>query len=109
MLLRTLKKKMDEDMPYESVMLPIKDEALLSLCQEMAQKEGLLFGQESNLSHTFLIEKHRLRDRTEVLLERKSRLNVKKQRTVASAFTCVIFNLIRCDTYERSLALIHLE
>ncbi|CAM5255325.1 hypothetical protein [Bacillus safensis FO-36b] [Bacillus safensis subsp. safensis] len=80
MLLRTLKKKMDEDMPYESVMLPIKDEALLSLCQEMAQKEGLLFGQESNLSHTFLIEKHRLRDRTEVLLERKKQIERKKSR-----------------------------
>ncbi|BBP90432.1 hypothetical protein BsIDN1_40500 [Bacillus safensis] len=80
MLLRTLKKKMDEDMPYESVMLPIKDEALLSLCQEMAQKkEGLLFGQESNLSHTFLIEKHRLRDRTEVLLERKKQIERKKK------------------------------
>lgn len=38
-LLRMLKKKMAEDMPYESVMLPIKDEALLSLCQEMAQKK----------------------------------------------------------------------
>ncbi|MDV3449654.1 DUF309 domain-containing protein [Bacillus safensis] len=80
MLLRTLKKKMDEDMPYESVMLPIKDEALLSLCQEMAQKEGLFFGQESNLSHTFLIEKHRLRDRTEVLLERKKQIERKKSR-----------------------------
>ncbi|EDW21215.1 DUF309 domain-containing protein [Bacillus pumilus] len=79
-LLRTLKKKMAEDMSYESVMLPIKDEALLSLCQEMAQKDGLTFGQESNLSHTFLIEKHRLRDRTDVLLERKKQIERKKSR-----------------------------
>nr|WP_285850557.1 DUF309 domain-containing protein [Bacillus altitudinis] len=82
LLLRTLKKKIDEDMPYESVMLPIRDETLLSLCQEMAQKEGLTFGQESNLSHTFLIEKHRLRDRTDVLLEREKQMERKKSRGI---------------------------
>ncbi|MEI4790496.1 DUF309 domain-containing protein [Bacillus sp. FJAT-53060] len=82
LLLRTLKKKMDEDMPYESVMLPIKDQVLLSLCKEMAQKEGLTFGQESNLSHTFLIEKHRLRDRTDVLREREKQIKRKKSRGI---------------------------
>ena len=90
-------------------MLPIRDETLLSLCQEMAEKEGLTFGQESNLSHTFIIEKHRLRDRTDVLLEREKQMERKKQRHITSAFTCVIFSLFHCDTYERSLALIHLE
>ncbi len=69
-------------MPYESVMLPIRDETLLSLCQEMAEKEGLTFGQESNLSHTFLIEKHRLRDRTDVLLEREKQMERKKSRGI---------------------------
>ncbi|WP_353855368.1 DUF309 domain-containing protein [Bacillus sp. Bos-x628] len=82
LLLRTLKKKMDAEMPYESVMLPIKDEALLSLCRQMAEKEGLPFGQESNLSHTFLIEKHRLRDRSDVILERKRQLKRKKSRGI---------------------------
>ncbi|MDM5298589.1 DUF309 domain-containing protein [Bacillus pumilus] len=82
LLLRTLKKKMELDMPYESVMLPIKDEALLSQCIEMAEKEGLTFGEESNLSHTFLIEKHRLRDRTDVLLERERQLERKKSRGI---------------------------
>ncbi|MFS0656405.1 DUF309 domain-containing protein [Bacillus sp. 179-C3.3 HS] len=79
-LLRTLKKKMIEDMPYESVMLPINDQALLSQCIEMAQKEGLTFGKESNLDHTFLLEKHRLRDRTDVLLERERQIERKKSR-----------------------------
>lgn len=82
LLLRTLKKKIDEDTPYESVMLPIRDETLLSLCQEMAEKEGLTFGQESNLSHTFIIEKHRLRDRTDVLLEREKQMERKKSRGI---------------------------
>ncbi|MGE6629475.1 DUF309 domain-containing protein [Bacillus sp. NPDC077027] len=82
LLIRALKKKIEAETPYESVLLPINDSSLLTLCHTAAARAGLVFGQNSDLSNTFLLEKHRLRDRSDVLLERQKQIERKQSRDV---------------------------
>jgi len=62
---------------YTSMNLPILDRSLLHTCQEVCNSLGLAWGKSSNLSDEFLVNKHRLRDRTEVIAERINQLQRK--------------------------------
>jgi len=64
--------------PYESLELPITDAALLEACRQLAAQKGLVFGQRSDLSNDYLLHKHTLRDRTDVIEERKRSLKQKQ-------------------------------
>ncbi|MFY0544455.1 DUF309 domain-containing protein [Brevibacillus sp. H7] len=82
-LIRLLNGRLEElqqNAPYSSFNLPIKDETLLSHCREQCQLRGFSFGQESNLADEFLLNKHKLRDRTEVIEERARQLQQKQAR-----------------------------
>ncbi|WP_139490184.1 DUF309 domain-containing protein [Brevibacillus dissolubilis] len=65
--------------PYTSLNLPIADEALHTLCQTLCSEKGLVFGQPSNLADEYLIHKHTLRDRSDVITERQRNLDAKQQ------------------------------
>lgn len=66
--------------PYTSLNLPIKDEGLLAVCRQECSQRGFIFGQTSNLSDEFLLHKHKLRDRTDVIEERLRQLQERERR-----------------------------
>ncbi|AYK64290.1 DUF309 domain-containing protein [Bacillus subtilis subsp. subtilis] len=64
---------------YKSIMLPIKDEKLEEACRIECKKKKYTWGQPSALSNIFLIDKHRLRDRTDVIREREKEIERRKK------------------------------
>lgn len=64
--------------PYTSITLPLCDPQLLHTCQEECQQRRMPFGHPSNLSNTYLVNKHTLRDRSDVISERQNQLQLKK-------------------------------
>lgn len=55
---------------YKDFNLPISDEKLLNQCKAMCKENRLLWGAPSNLNDEYIINKHTLRDRSEVIEER---------------------------------------
>ncbi|MDA7027763.1 DUF309 domain-containing protein [Bacillus sp. CLL-7-23] len=73
-LLKQTDQKIAAHSPYESIMLPLTDQALIKACQKQGKSKS---GQQND----FLTHKHRLRDRTEVLQAReKAKMLRKKSR-----------------------------
>ncbi len=66
--------------PYESPMLPIADQELASLCENECQRQGLLWGNKSNLSDIQLIHRHTMRDRSDVMAERNRQLQIRRHK-----------------------------
>ncbi len=60
--------------PYQSVVLPLTDSALISLCKNECSRTGYSWGNDSNLSNPDLIDRHKLRDRSDVISMRKQAL-----------------------------------
>jgi predicted metal-dependent hydrolase len=79
-LLATALERMKQAAPYQSINLPIADDNLLQQCRRLCADAGSLFGQESDLNDSFLLHKHKLRDRSDVLAERERQLNIKRGR-----------------------------
>jgi len=69
----------DNHNPYVSINLPIKSSDLKEKCLEYAKKKGKVWGVPSDLNNEFLLHKHKKRDRTEVILERKKQLTLRKK------------------------------
>ncbi len=67
------------DTSFTDVNLPIIDYELKQHCMHISAQRGWMWEQASDLSDTFLIEKHRLRDRTEVIAERHRQKHLKSQ------------------------------
>lgn len=63
---------------YESIELPICDETLRKICQTRCEKQGLTWGQASDLNNAYLMHKHKLRDRTEVIAARERKRKSKE-------------------------------
>lgn len=63
---------------YHSINLPIIDEKLLNLCLSYTEAMGLAWGQDSNLRQMDIIDRHKLRDRSEVVKQRHQALNMKR-------------------------------
>jgi predicted metal-dependent hydrolase len=80
-LLRKRSKDIENKRPYESVNLPLEDSDLLTTCIEYCENHQLQWGHPSDLSNNFLIHKHSLRDRSDVIAERKNSLIRKQQKT----------------------------
>nr|WP_279325933.1 DUF309 domain-containing protein [Bacillus sp. FJAT-47783] len=64
---------------YESIHLPIYDQNLLKKCETYAKQRGKTWGAPSDLNNQFLLHKHSLRDRTDVVKERQRKLDQKKR------------------------------
>ncbi|WLR49637.1 DUF309 domain-containing protein [Bacillus tianshenii] len=71
--------------PYESVELPITDETLLVHCAEKCNEIDCKWGMVSDLENEELIRKHTLRDRSDVISERKKQLRLKQKSREASS------------------------
>lgn len=67
-------------LPYVSVNLPITDPSLISACGTACTEAGLKWGSPSNPADTFLVNRHLLRDRSEVIDERKRQLGLRHQK-----------------------------
>ncbi|WP_214480109.1 DUF309 domain-containing protein [Bacillus sp. SM2101] len=70
--------------PYISINLPIQDESLLTTCKNACNEKDLTWEKNSDLTNNFLINKHTLRDRTEVIKERANQLAKRKKKNRGS-------------------------
>lgn len=70
-LLHTYVKRIDDGQPYESICLPIHDISLLHICQQQCDVKGVVWGEKSDMSNEYIIHKHKLRDRSDVVAERE--------------------------------------
>lgn len=66
--------------PYSSMNLPIADPELQLSCEAMAKKTRKTWGAASDLLNGSLVNRHTLRDRTEVIAERRRQLDLRKRR-----------------------------
>ncbi len=64
--------------PYRSFDLPIVDPGLRARCEAGCQAIGRRLGEASDITDTFLLHKHTLRDRSAVIREREERLRAKR-------------------------------
>jgi predicted metal-dependent hydrolase len=71
--------EIENGVPYSSIVLPIIDESLLKECQSKCDEKGVLWGRSSDLSDHYLINKHTLRDRSNVIQEREQQKGKKNQ------------------------------
>lgn len=77
-LIESIEKKIHEGKPYESVSLPIHDDKLIHLCKVRSEQLHFVWNRSSDLSDPHLIHRHKMRDRTDVILERKKALEQRK-------------------------------
>ncbi|MFS0863494.1 DUF309 domain-containing protein [Fredinandcohnia sp. 179-A 10B2 NHS] len=66
--------------PYKSFNLPINDKKLLEICKSKCSNEGKTWGMSSDMSDEQLVHKHSLRDRSDVIAERKRQIALKQNR-----------------------------
>ncbi|MGM0859314.1 MAG: DUF309 domain-containing protein [Bacillota bacterium] len=78
-LMQSLYERINTGASYESIMLPIKDKHLAEACRKQCQRKSYTWGQPSLLTDTYLVNKHRLRDRTDVILEREQEIERRKK------------------------------
>ncbi|TDL34690.1 DUF309 domain-containing protein [Jeotgalibacillus sp. S-D1] len=64
--------------PYTSLQLPLADPFLTEVCINECKKKGFQWGSHSDLSDKMIVDRHRLRDRKEVILLRKQALHKRK-------------------------------
>lgn len=69
-----------QQLPYESMQLPLADPALINACQKWCKEHGMSFGRPSDLTDEALIHRHILRDRSEVIREREESLRQRAER-----------------------------
>ncbi len=63
---------------YKSIELPVCDETLRKMCQAICDERGLSWGKASDMSDVFLIHKHKLRDRSDVIAAREEKKKSKE-------------------------------
>ncbi|MGC4376416.1 DUF309 domain-containing protein [Fictibacillus sp. Mic-4] len=69
--------EIENDEVYSDMNLPLLDLGLRKECERILQQTGLRWGSESDFNNKYIIHKHKLRDRTDVIEER---LKQKKQK-----------------------------
>lgn len=65
---------------YTSYIFPIKDTSLISSCKNKCMQAGLTWCEDSDLNNKDLINRHSLRDRSQVIQERLTKLKEKSNR-----------------------------
>ncbi|MFD7524653.1 DUF309 domain-containing protein [Paenibacillus chitinolyticus] len=66
--------------PYEDLDLPVEDSSLLEACKRECALRGFGWGEASDASNLMLINRHKLRDRSDVVEERARQLEARKLR-----------------------------
>jgi uncharacterized protein len=77
--LKSLEERIRAEKAYESFYFPIASNELQQVCKKEAANKQLLWWQPSNLSNKFIIDRHKLRDRTEIILQRETNLYKKRK------------------------------
>jgi predicted metal-dependent hydrolase len=65
--------------PYIDIDIPISDVTLLSTCQSLCMKHGYIWGAQSDINQSALIHRHTLRDRSDVIEQRRLAKDQKSQ------------------------------
>jgi predicted metal-dependent hydrolase len=65
--------------PYHSLNLPLEAN-LLKQCERICRQQGLGWGKASDLKNEYLLNKHTLRDRSEVIKERENNKALRQQK-----------------------------
>ena len=63
---------------YQSFSLPICDSALMKMAKKVCEEKGFIWGSESDVTDKFLINRHKLRDRTNIIEGRNQSLKTRK-------------------------------
>lgn len=63
---------------YTSLFLPISDPLLTTLCKQRSEEKELTWWSNSDVTNTELVHRHKLRDRTSIVAERKKSLEHKQ-------------------------------
>ncbi|WP_234396920.1 DUF309 domain-containing protein [Bacillus massiliglaciei] len=77
-LVRQVREEMSARKPYRSISLPIRDPELLEQCKERCRQLGAEWDTPSDLSDESIVQKHTVRDRTEIIQERNRQLQKRK-------------------------------
>ncbi|KMY50649.1 DUF309 domain-containing protein [Peribacillus loiseleuriae] len=77
-LIHDITEKITLKKPYQSVSLPICDKKLIEACLAGCREAGYRWMKESDLNDSLLINRHVLRDRSEVITERNKQLQIRK-------------------------------
>jgi predicted metal-dependent hydrolase len=64
--------------PYRSMNLPITDPHLNQQCYTLCSKLGFIWYSKSNLNNNLIVDRHKLRDRNEIIQARNRALKSKK-------------------------------
>ncbi|WP_078553178.1 DUF309 domain-containing protein [Bacillus alkalicellulosilyticus] len=70
----------DTKQPYKDINIPIHDEKLYQTCADLCLNSGCQWGNPSNYNDEFLIHKHKLRDRSDVIEERDYQKQLRKKK-----------------------------
>ncbi|MGE7905615.1 DUF309 domain-containing protein [Peribacillus sp. NPDC094092] len=79
-LLEDTHERMSSHKPYKSIDLPITDKSLIEKCQSICLQEGYIWGTDSDMSNSSIVDKHLIRDRSDVISERARQLSLRKTR-----------------------------
>lgn len=67
------------DHVFRDINIPLVDEELIIMCKEQCAMQGVEWGRPSDLSAEYLVHKHKLRDRSDVVAERSAQLAQRQQ------------------------------
>ncbi|MED0994819.1 DUF309 domain-containing protein [Bacillus mobilis] len=79
-LLKDRLQSIQKEENFTPLFLPLSDAALEKHCIELCQKQNLPWKDVNASSNEYIVHKHTLRDRTEVITERNEQLQKRKQR-----------------------------
>ncbi|MEH7181391.1 DUF309 domain-containing protein [Neobacillus vireti] len=76
-LLSKLLTQIQKEERYQSINLPVSDHILLKACLKKCNELEIIWEQNSNLEDEYIVHKHKLRDRSPVIVERMKALKNK--------------------------------
>ena len=76
-LLHQQRERMIAHKPYENINLPLMDEYLIKQCIGLCDKAGFIWCSHTSLDNRYIIDKHLVRDRTDIIQERKRQLEIR--------------------------------
>ncbi|HET7579433.1 MAG TPA: DUF309 domain-containing protein [Bacillales bacterium] len=68
-----LRQNVTEHKPYESINLPITDQALIKKCERLCEEKGCIMGNPSDLTDEAILHKHRQPNRETVISKREKK------------------------------------
>ncbi|TMU86700.1 DUF309 domain-containing protein [Bacillus sp. BHET2] len=70
--------ELSQNRPYRSINIPLADASLVTQVQTLCNKNGFTWCSPSDLTNSAIVHRHSLRDRSDIILERKNALRKKR-------------------------------